>query len=88
MSKHPEFTTTATMLISRDLAGSRTNDVHVHMHSEFIVIGTPLLYFEINFTEYFSNDSAGEKMGSVSICSVLTEESALVKELKLSLWSH
>lgn len=61
------------MLISRDLAGSKTDDVHVHVHSEFAVIGPPLLCFEINFTEYFSNGSAGVKMGSVS--SVLAEES-------------
>lgn len=61
------------MLISRDLAGSKTDDAHMHMHSEFIVIGPPLLYFEINFTIFQMIQLVRRWVQLV--CSVLAEES-------------
>lgn len=79
---------TATMLISRDLAGSKTDEVYVHMHCDFIVIGPPLLYFEINFTIFQMIQLVRRWVQLVSVLYLLKNQAALVKELKLSLWSH
>lgn len=75
------------MLISRDLAGSKADDSHVHMHSEFIVIGPTLLYFEINFIIFQMIQLVSRWVHLVSVLYLLKNQAALVKELKLSLWS-